>query len=156
MTSKFQEIITLREQLNAKLKDFGQEAFTEGFAPFFAANPQVEGVTWTQYTPYFNDGDACEFSVHEPCLILNEQTARVINPDGDFDEYDADDFSGYGNPRRFESWDLRETTFNLEKIGFDAVWSQIPSEVFESVFGDHVEVRIMRDGTVTVEEYSHD
>lgn len=26
-------------------------------------NPDRCGVQWTQYTPYFNDGDACEFSV---------------------------------------------------------------------------------------------
>jgi hypothetical protein len=32
---------------------------------FFDACPEIESIFWTQYTPYFNDGDSCEFSVHE-------------------------------------------------------------------------------------------
>ena len=154
MNSKFQEIIDLREQLDAKLKTFGKETFAESLAPFFAANPHIEGVTWQQYTPYFNDGDTCEFNVYKPALILNEQVARILNPEGKFNK--KYDYSDYDNPRRFESWNLRATAYNLEKIGFNAVWDKIPQEVFASVFGDHVEVCIMRDGTVTVEEYQHD
>jgi len=30
------------------------------------ALPGVDAVQWEQYTPYFNDGDVCVFSVHEP------------------------------------------------------------------------------------------
>lgn len=30
------------------------------------AHPEVTGIAWTQYTPYFNDGDPCVFSVGEP------------------------------------------------------------------------------------------
>lgn len=29
------------------------------------AFPEVEAVRWHQYTPYFNDGEACEFSIYE-------------------------------------------------------------------------------------------
>lgn len=32
------------------------------------ASDAVEAIRWTQYTPYFNDGEACEFSVHEPYI----------------------------------------------------------------------------------------
>lgn len=32
--------------------------------------PEVESIFWTQYTPYFNDGEACEFSVNEIYFAL--------------------------------------------------------------------------------------
>lgn len=32
---------------------------------FFDACPEITSIFWTQYTPYFNDGESCEFSVHE-------------------------------------------------------------------------------------------
>ena len=156
MSSKFEEVIALREQLTAKLQTFGQEAFTEGLAPIFAANPHIEGIIWEQYTPYFNDGDACEFSVKRPAIILSEQVARIVRSGEEWDEYEENDDYGYGSMRRFDNWDLRETEFNFEKIGLEAVWDRIPEEIFEAVFGDHVQVRIMRDGTVTVEGYEHD
>lgn len=31
-----------------------------------AAYPEVVKVEWCQYTPNFNDGDTCRFSVHDP------------------------------------------------------------------------------------------
>lgn len=34
------------------------------------AFPEVDAIRWPQFTPYFNDGDACEFSVHDPLLRL--------------------------------------------------------------------------------------
>lgn len=155
MSNKFEEIISLRSELERKIKSFGKEAITEGFAPFFAANPAVDGVVWTQYTPYFNDGEACTFSVGDPALILDRETAARLRPDQDFDETE-EDYTPWDHPLCFESWDLRETEFNQEKIGFGAVWGQIPEEVFLSVFGDHVKVTLMRDGNVTIDDYEHD
>lgn len=188
MTTRFAEIIELKRQLDDKLKTFGKDAIAEAFAPFFAANRDVDGVCWSQYTPYFNDGDSCEFGVHEPSIILTLAAAKAYKPEADWSEYSTarveekplaectpeelrtlaeakesasdmlpeDEYFGYNNPRCFESWDLRDSSYNLEQMGFDNVWGQIPEEVFESVFGDHVEVRIMRDGTVEVTECEHD
>ena len=129
-------------------------SFIEGFAPFFAANPDVEGVLWEQYTPYFNDGDTCEFGVREPIVILNEATARSIRPDGEWDE--DNEYFAMEHPRCFEEYDLCETPYDFKNTGFHDLWQKIPEEIFKSVFGDHVQVRIMRDGTVEVEEYEHD
>lgn len=35
------------------------------FTEFFEQNPLAHSIEWTQYTPYFNDGDACEFTLSE-------------------------------------------------------------------------------------------
>ncbi|UDL15848.1 hypothetical protein QEH42_gp057 [Microbacterium phage Pumpernickel] len=41
------------------------------------ALPGVAGVIWEQYTPYFNDGEPCEFSVNEPRIVFEDDV-----PDG--------------------------------------------------------------------------
>ena len=38
-----------------------QEIFKLVFKQFFESNPEVNVVGWRQYTPYFNDGEACIF-----------------------------------------------------------------------------------------------
>lgn len=64
------------EQLMAEMQEKMQEAqsFMQAHArqyielsvhSFFDACPEITSIHWTQYTPYFNDGDSCEFSVHE-------------------------------------------------------------------------------------------
>lgn len=63
----------LNEQMEAARKEM--QAKSVGFVEaackqFFDTCPEVESVFWTQYTPYFNDGDACEFGVHDKCYIL--------------------------------------------------------------------------------------
>lgn len=39
------------------------------------AVPGVTGLVWDQYTPYFNDGEPCEFSVHDVRVLLGNETA---------------------------------------------------------------------------------
>lgn len=65
------------KQLNAQMEAARKEMQEKstGFVElackqFFDACPEVEAVTWTQYTPYFNDGETCEFSVHDKYFIL--------------------------------------------------------------------------------------
>jgi hypothetical protein len=55
-----------RKEMQAKSTGFVEAACKQ----FFDACPEVEAVQWTQYTPYFNDGETCEFSVHEKYFIL--------------------------------------------------------------------------------------
>lgn len=58
--------------------------FSAAFDQFFNENPNVGGVQWTQYTPYFNDGDECIFRVNDMYLF----------PAGtDLDDLDYDDCS---------------------------------------------------------------
>lgn len=57
-----------REQIEAARKEMAAKStgFIEAACKqFFDICPEVESVFWTQFTPYFNDGEACEFSVHE-------------------------------------------------------------------------------------------
>jgi hypothetical protein len=61
------QINALNAQMREKSKDLMKEAFREFFTKY---DRVVENVYWTQYTPYFNDGEACEFSVHDTFILL--------------------------------------------------------------------------------------
>lgn len=66
-----------RKEMQAKSTGFVEAACKQ----FFDACPEVGSVQWTQYTPYFNDGETCEFSVHEKYFVLA-------------DDEDPDDYEG--------------------------------------------------------------
>lgn len=54
------------------------------------AYPEVEAVRWEQYTPYFNDGDVCEFGVREPRIKFVGEDAG-----GDYDDGFSEDGKSY-------------------------------------------------------------
>jgi hypothetical protein len=59
--------------LNAQMREKSKELMKEAFREFLDKYGEVvESVFWTQYTPYFNDGEACEFSVHDTFILLKD------------------------------------------------------------------------------------
>jgi hypothetical protein len=66
------------KELQKQIKAFAQETkkrneafFKEAVKSVFEEHPNVQSFSWTQYTPYFNDGDACEFSANVEDYTLN-------------------------------------------------------------------------------------
>lgn len=55
------------------------------------ANPDKPGVYWKQYTPYFNDGDACVFGMHGLYWVNPNDSCDEICPLPD----DLDKYFGY-------------------------------------------------------------
>ena len=112
----------------------------------------VESFTWQQYTPYFNDGDACVFGVYADEPKING-----------FDAYEAPDRVTY-------LWGDKLTALSTEeRAEYERKYAEY-SEPYRKVarfviswetedllfmFGDHVEVTVSRDG-IEVEDYSHD
>lgn len=129
-------------EFDAKRKELLEQLkadFPALLAPLFEKYPGVKNVRWTQYTPYFNDGDSCEFSSNASWADLNN----------DADEDDDDDDSETVKSQAAEIPDKAEDEFH-EVLG------SIDDSFYRDLFGDHVEVIVKRDGTITVEEYSHD
>jgi hypothetical protein len=126
-------------------------------------NPNLTGMRWTQYTPHFNDGDACEFGINEP-----EYQFGLPTPAKDEDEDD-----GYGsNEGWYDSYQIDEDFFKkrTDVINFKEipavqksvkeahqVWEKLTSmdKQLQTMFGDGVQVTVTADG-VEVEEYDHD
>lgn len=129
-------------------------------------DPTIRAFGWTQYTPYFNDGDPCEFRVGSPWFLTTAD-------DVDLDEMDCYDYElrnyGDGHPslgNRRTEWRGNERV-ELEYQGPDearydrvkALNDAIASGAFEDVlleaFGDHAQVRVTASG-ITVDSYDHD
>lgn len=119
---------------------------------FLKDHPSIESLKWRQYTPYFNDGDPCEFRVRD----LYVKPVGGDEDDGDYE----DGFITLWIPR-----DPKYGVYNPENTGVpllsaeavDALGSALSAneEACLAAFGDHVEVTVTRDG-IEVEEYSHD
>lgn len=61
------------------------------------ASDHIVGISWCQYTPGFNDGDPCEFSVMDVEVKLSEETEAKLFPRDDHGdlEHDEDDDGEY-------------------------------------------------------------
>jgi hypothetical protein len=110
---------------------------------------------WRQYTPYFNDGDACIFRIRAPWF-------RTPDTDEDLDAYELE-VSRYREHPTIggQNWDTKAF------VGADqgrwerclAFAEAIESSEFDHVlidaFGDHASITVTRDG-ITVDVYEHD
>lgn len=131
---------------------------------FFAKYPQVRAIMWTQYTPYFNDGESCEFSVHDPHVFVVGQTEGCDSGD-EIEEDDISDMSPYDG---YDNYSLRRAVAgdrdypDLKWVtqefidDFEAFMAFTnDEETMETIFGDHTKVIIAPTGITTV-EYDHD
>lgn len=144
----------LTEQLLAakkRMQDEGKGAFEEAMKELFDAHPGLVGIRWRQYTPYFNDGDTCTFSVGEPYIQFSDTEAEA----GDYED-------GYDSYSEWRDQEYRKQGKSGYPVGFKEadeavgkVFSSIPDDLMLAIFDDHVEVTVTRDGT-QIEEYSHD
>lgn len=58
--------------VHAEIKVEARKVIEAVGTEFFARNPSVVAIRWTQYTPYWQDGDACVFRANDPELQLFE------------------------------------------------------------------------------------
>jgi hypothetical protein len=114
-----------------------QAALKEAFKEVFAAHPGLKAVKWTQYTPYFNDGDACVFGVHDWYARVGGQ------------ETGGDDDDGF-----LGSYELRESAAKGAADHLSQLFKALDDDAMQAAFGDHCEVVATRDG-FAVEKYEH-
>lgn len=134
MFEKLQNLIKLHEEAMKELRAQGEACLKEAFSDFFKAHPNVSAIRWAQYTPYFNDGDPCNFSVREA-------SAR----------FESDEF--------LDSWEMEQKGFAAENETLGKLEGFLQSDAFEpvmqAIFGDHVEVTVTPT-EITIDTYSHD
>ena len=64
MTQTLEALLSDFNQYKQQFQAQAQEKFRDYFVKFWETNPAIKAVIWSQYAPYFNDGDPCTFSVH--------------------------------------------------------------------------------------------
>lgn len=118
-------------------------AFHEGADELFRTYPTLKSFGWQQYTPYFNDGDACVFSAHTDSPLVNACRYDILLDKAyPYDEYERDDES---TEEEVDSMVIAVVNF-LEKF---------PEEVLLEEFGDHAEIQV-RPSSIEVFACCHD
>lgn len=149
------------KQMNAELEELkkahlekSKGIFTSVAAQLFAKHPALQSFGWTQYTPYFNDGEECTFSAHTSDPEINEVDSYSM----DFDEEFVTDYGakkdGEGKyPKKPNEW--YNHVLKAAVVDVKEFLDNIDQSVLRDMFGDHVQVKVTASGT-EVEEYEHD
>lgn len=158
-----QQLINNMNKVRADFKLYGKNALRVAFEEFFASAPEVYSIVWTQYTPYFNDGDSCEFTMGEVYFLTKPQN----EDDDDEDEpEDLEDSCLYGQiayKRDGKSWasppipPQKLTEREKELINMMDKFLSIFQEetLFQDIFGNHIQVTATRLG-FDIEGYEHE
>ena len=167
------------------VRENGKRLVEDSFKLLFENYPDVEAVRWTQYTPYFNDGDTCTFSVHDGYVKLKDQGDVTYNRT---ESYDTGERTRWGTPVRKSrqiptvgTWEEFSNEYSDYEDGFLSPWTlkrvKYANDVqlnfspdslnsvigkilgnhdcMEMAFGDHVRVTVTREGA-QVDHYDHD
>lgn len=144
------------------------------------ADPAVEAIRWNQYTPYFNDGDVCEFGANGVEFRIAGTPDDLGEQDDGFVDYchvaikggAETEYKRVDSPRgAYGGW-LGSSRYDYVKVetgrNFDRVASADAIEklthaidggefdhVLDELFGDPANVLVSRDG-IAVETYEHD
>lgn len=139
--------------LTASCKRF----FSEISKRLFEENNDLQSFSWTQYTPYFNDGDTCEFSAHTSSPYVNGLD-EYIESDGSVDDVEREEYYSYKNPANSDYTKV----FTLKGKRHQELLDQVKEflgvfdeEVLHDMFGDHAKIFVTRKG-VDIVEYEHD
>lgn len=168
-----------------KYNEIARESFKDVYKTFFELCPDVQAVVWTQYTPYFNDGDECVFNVNQASFIVGGFDSEEL-----VDPYQYDDEDNYetlpipssgswdkeiesnnrfiSNPSSSE-WakyyypkhNVKLEEYNNRFPGYDvniclfADLLQNNEYLLRELYGEHSAVYVTND-EVIVEEYDHD
>jgi hypothetical protein len=139
---EYDTLVIGMEEARRRVAEAGKRAVGALFKKLFVDYPTVQAIGWTQYTPHFNDGDPCVFSMGEFYVSSKEgmdwsQVSRL---------YDAEESHGFsgscgatGANKAAAKW--------IERVALD--------DIFETAFGDGVMVIATRDG-FHINEYDHD
>ena len=170
--ASFENLLKAHSEMKKRFRLEATDLFKTITKEFFDENPGITAIHWTQYTPYFNDGDVCEFRVNEihftNCPI---DSLDDINSWGEYEGDDDDVISVNSNIEYIldnahsyykKSKEGLNKLINEEKIDItsikkfaEIVESPEMEDVMLELFGDHVSVTATRDG-FSAEDLEHD
>lgn len=102
----------------------------EYLKPIFEQYPNIDNLAFTAYTPYFNDGDVCTYSVH------SYEDSIYVNHANCYDNEWSDEYKDASQQ-------------------FSNIIQSIPEELIENAYEEGKTI-FFRDGTVSHEEVDHE
>lgn len=188
--SSFNKILEKINQQNDKIEDMKkahmedlQSEFKNIIKMFFDECPKIQAVLWSQFTPYFNDGDPCIFRINGPIFVTQNFDTKNLR-----DSYEYEDDDEYAslsvpsvswqkdinyarnilenNPSAWQKEYYSSNIIKLEEMqndfnGYDEkikLFTRLihdNEDMINKVYGDGVLV-YLTPTEVIVEQYSHD
>lgn len=166
------------EAAKSKAVREGQKLFKEAVKEIFAEFKDLERFAWPQYTPGWNDGDACEFGVHMDSLAINDEVggeSECLYTLQHMHELLSNREKEEARivmelPEKKESWERDSLKRDLEilrtrdpeevyakyrvKKAIIGLLENIDESVYEDLFSEGLVV-VSRNG-IEVEDYAHD
>lgn len=152
-----------RQEIQSKYQTKMQEHLKGLTKAFFKDNPQVTAFTWTQYTPYFNDGEECTFQRNEisvtNCPLDEVDEIRYDEYEGETENVFVSNFSGWfmkSDYYKDERKKIEESGVDIKAVQqFVELLDSIDDDIYLETFGNHVRVVATAQG-FDIEEYNHD
>lgn len=164
------------EKSEKKTASSGKKLFEQATSHLFKKFPDLEKFSWTQYTPYWNDGDECVFGCNIDYVCVNDEE----DPDEVWNlERLRDLLSGDVEAKRSEikkkiaaggeRWEIERLESELKELDLDPAEVEknyltkkaivdllggIDEDAYQSMFGEGL-VTVTRNG-VEVSDYDHD
>lgn len=146
------EVSRVQDELRKVAQKNVKPALKEAIAQLMKEVPAVDQVRWHQYTPYFNDGDACEFGIgavtykFDSSIEFSEERQEnglCMDDEGFVDEFELEVSDGF-------------TKKQLKALATFSDQINAVTPLLEKAFGDHAQVTC-DSKSVTSEEYTdHD
>lgn len=142
------------QDIKAQAQKTGKDLISKAAKVLFKKYPELQAIYWTQYTPYFMDGDECVFSVNSIMGYAGELPKDDEGETIDLNEVFSEEYHNLGEYIYPEEKAYKNPALVAD---FDDFVSAIKAaeDVMRDAIGDHCSVLITRDG-ITVEEYEHD
>ncbi len=160
-----QEKLSIISEKNSEILKLKMELFQESSKvfddfrkEFFIQCPDIKSFSWSQYTPYFNDGDTCTFSANTDYLTVN---GEHIDDCDWYQEYIVTSYGTYDRDLKKYVGRVEIPNFNYNKTNSDSVGiiieflSKFDNDFYMTRFGDHCEITVTADGIETG-DYEHD
>ena len=142
MSNKLEQMIKTFEEKRNAFREEAKGVFKEYCKEFFVENPEVKTIVFAAYTPYWNDGETCEYGVSGVVFTNAPKSEGIEEIYGEdvSEEYETW-YGGYDNSKKYRD-------FN------NTLKSSTMLEVIQHTFGDHVLVAIDAEGFEVV-DYEH-
>ena len=133
------EIVKRIQELREQVSTEGEKLLREHFSVVFDKYPQVIGLTWVGYTPFWNDGEQCQYS---SCHEYSDIVFMVDGKELSWNESSEEDCKTAGVTEKIQE-------------EFQKHFPDLDDDDMLAIFGDHAKITLYRD-RVEVEEYEHE
>lgn len=156
IVTDFEKIEAMYQKQKREASNKFKIAFEAFVTDFFKLVPSVKRVVWTQFTPYFNDGDACYFRVNDPTFYnftMDENEDYRDEEDLQEGQYALDSWECSTYNTEHETYGISDSEFQVIKFLIHVINNN--ETFFEEIYGDHTEITLTSDG-IKIEECEHD